>query len=113
MDISILLEIVVASGLLTAISQTVLWYLGRGKAKVDSAKVVQGMALDLLRPLHTELERANHTAADCRAKLRRLETEIEIVIEWAVAVRLILDHNHLDYPTVPEIIVARDEARRR
>lgn len=79
------IEVIVAAGLFTAFAETVRWFLGgRGKARVDNAKIVQGMAIDLLAPLHAEL-------ADCRASLRDLRIELDSVLGYAIIAHALLE----------------------
>lgn len=100
-DTSTLVEVLVATGLLTSLSEVVRWYLtGRGRAKVDQAKVVQGMALDLLKPLHAELD----TAQD---RLRELNRELESVLGWAIIAHSLLDAHSIPYPPPPEPLARR------
>lgn len=90
-DIGTIVPVLVATGCLAALSETVRWFLqGRGRAKVDSAKIVQGMALELLTPLHTELDL-------CRADLGRLRAELEQVLGYAIIAHALL----VDDPRAP------------
>lgn len=90
-DIGTVVPILVATGILTAVSETVRWYLqGRGRQKVDSAKIVQGMALDLLTPLHAELDL-------CRTDLASLRAELEQVLGYAILAHALL----VDDPRAP------------
>ncbi len=104
MDVATLVEILTASGILTAGSETVRWWLGRSRTKVDSAKVVQGMALDLLQPLHAELDRATRDMATLRTNITESDRALESVIQWALAARTILDTHGLTYPEVPAVV---------
>lgn len=88
------LQVVIATGLLTAISETVRWFLGRGKTRTDDAKVIQGMAIELLLPLRGELDRTT-------AKVTALSSELDSLLAWAVMARAILDAHTLAYPPVP------------
>lgn len=107
MDTGQLLTLLVATGVLTAIGEIVRWYLGRGKGKVDSAKVVQGMALDMLKPLHDELANTAAEVTLLRDTTRHLTMQMEAVLVWAVSVVAILDSNGISYPQVPEPVRAR------
>ena len=107
-DTSTLIEVLVATGLLTAVSETVRWFLtGRGRAKVDTAKVLQGMSLDLLKPLHEELDLANASADRLRQSMSSLEAEMESVLGWAIIARTLLDSHGIDYPAPPEPVLKR------
>lgn len=99
-NFGVLIEVLVATGLLTAISETVRWRLGRGKERVDNAKIVQGMALDLLQPLHTELD-------GVRKRVRQLDAELEAVLGWALIAHALLDANNVRYPEVPKPMIDR------
>lgn len=90
-----LLELVVAGGLFSALAETVRWLLGGRGRKVDQAKIVQGMAIDLLKPLHTELDTA-------QARMRELSLELESVLGWAIIARALLDSHQITYPPVPD-----------
>jgi hypothetical protein len=103
-----IVTILVATGILSAVTETVRWYLtGRGRAKVDQAKIVQGMALDLLRPLHDELDQANLAMANLRKTVQSLDAELESVLGWALIARALLDHHHIEYPEVPQALIHR------
>jgi len=91
------LQVVIATGALTAISETVRWFLGRGKSRVDDAKVVQGMALELLLPLRSELTLATGKVTD-------LSAELDALLAWAVMARALLDSAHIAYPPVPKAL---------
>lgn len=84
-DIATLVEVMVASGLLTAVTETVRWLTaGRGRQRVDNAKIVQGMAIDLVQPLHTELDA-------CRARLADLASELDAVLAYALICHALLE----------------------
>lgn len=105
---STLVEVLVATGLLTAVSESVRWFLtGRGRAKVDQAKIVQGMALDLLKPLHAELDEATTAAARLRRELADLDSEMQSVLGWAITARALLDSHGIPYPAPPEPVLTR------
>lgn len=107
-DTSTVVTVLVATGMLTAISETVRWFFqGRGRAKVDTAAIVQGMALDLLRPLHQELDAANASAAQLRTALHDLEMDFESVLGWAVYARGLLDHADVAYKAPPQSLLKR------
>ena len=94
-----LIEIIVAAGMFTALAETVRWFLGgRGKARVDNAKIVQGMAIDLLQPLHDEL-------ASCRSSLFDLRRELDSVLGYAI-----IAHALLETPPVKKAVI--DSGRR-
>lgn len=79
------IEVVVAAGLFTALAETMRWFMGgRGKARVDNAQIVQGMAIDLLAPLHAELD-------TCRTSLRDLRLELDSVLGYALIAHALLE----------------------
>lgn len=93
------IEVVVAAGLFTALAETMRWFLGgRGKARVDNAQIVQGMAIDLLAPLHAELD-------TCRSSLRDLRLELDSVLGYAL-----IAHALLETPKVKAAVI--DSGRR-
>lgn len=102
-DASTIIPLLVASGILTAFGETVRWFIGRGKTKVDSAMIVQGMAIDLLKPLHEELARASADARKLRTQMNELDREMEAIIAWAMAAKSILDREGIDYPPLPKL----------
>lgn len=106
-DVSTLIEVLVATGFLTAVGELIRWWFGRGRVKVDQARVVQGMAIDLLKPLHTELAEARSQIVSLRSDLTTLEGEMSSVISWALTARTLLDSHQIDYPPVPARIRAR------
>lgn len=107
-DLQLLVTILVATGLLTALSETVRWWLtGRGRQKIDQAKVVQGMALDMLQPLHAELAEAQRQVNEVRRDLQTLDSELQSVLGWAIIARALLDSHHIEYPTPPPALRQR------
>ena len=98
-----IIPLLIASGILTAVGETIRWFISRGKTKVDSAMVVQGMAIDLLKPLHEELARASADARKLRKQMNDLDREMEIIIAWAMAAKSILDREGIDYPPLPKL----------
>lgn len=101
MDSSAIVTILTSITLATAFGETIRWLANRGRSKVDTAKAVQGMALDLLSPLREELARTQTEMASMRTTVTRVQMELEAVIAWALAARAILDQNAIDYPPVP------------
>src|SRR5690242_8997330 len=100
--LDLIVAILVATGALAAITETVRWWLtGRGRQKIDQAKVVQGMALDLLKPLHAELAEAQTQVAKVRSDLQTLDSELQSVLGWAIIARALLDSHKIEYPTPP------------
>lgn len=94
-DAATLIEIIVAAGVFTALAETVRWFLGgRGRQRVDNAKIVQGMAIDLLRPLHEEL-------ATCQTSLSDLRRELDSVLGYAL-----IAHALLETPPVKAAVLA-------
>lgn len=87
MTTAVLVEILVASGVLSGITGTIQWLLtGRGRARVDNAKIVQGMAIDLIQPLHSEV-------AELRGNVAHLRTELEQVLDYAILAHVLLMGN--------------------
>lgn len=116
-DTGTVLEVIVSTGILTAIGETIRWWLGRGSSRVDNAKAVQGMALDLLKPLHDELERttakvaaANVQVEACQTKVIEIERELDAVVLWALLAKSLLDEHAVSYPPVPAPVRARLKA---
>jgi hypothetical protein len=103
MDATTIVQILVGGGLLSAISETIRWWVGRGKTKVDSAQVVQGMAIDLLKPLHEELTRCNTEVARLRSQVGDLDRELELIISWALTAKGLLEAHNIEHPPMPEI----------
>lgn len=108
MEASTLVEILVASSFFTAIGETLRWWRTRGSARIDNAKAVQNMALELLKPLREELQyqqkemsQMREGLASARTSVQMLQAQLEAVIVWAIAARSILEENNLPYPTVP------------
>ena len=91
---SVVLQVIIASGMLTAVSTTIRWLLTRKSGHVDEAKVIQGMALDMLAPLNAQLATMTGKATD-------LSSELDSLLAWAVMARAILDAHSLAYPPVP------------
>lgn len=109
MDSGTLIEVFISSGFLAALGETFRWWFGRGKTRVDSAKVVQGMALDLLKPLHEELARCNKSLAEVnqradtlQEKVRESDRALSDIITWALAAKQLLDMHGIEYPPMPE-----------
>lgn len=95
LDIGNLVSLLTIAGLFTAVAETLRWFLGgRNRARVDNAKIVQGMAIDLLEPLHAEL-------AGCRASLADLRIELDSVLGYAI-----IAHALLESPPVAAAVAA-------
>lgn len=99
-----LISILVAAGAFSAMAETLRWFLTRGTARIDSAKVVQGMALDMLTPLHNELAATAEEVKTLRKQVYDAQGDIEALVAWAVAAKHILDSHELEYPPVPQAI---------
>lgn len=79
------IELLVLAGVFTGITETIRWWLGgRSRARVDNAKIVQGMAIDLVAPLHTELDA-------CRVSLADLRLELDAVLGYALIAHALLE----------------------
>lgn len=89
-----LLELLVIGGVFTAIGETIRWFLKRGGARVDNAALVQSMAIDLLKPLHAELD-------GCNKKLVTLSAELDSVLGYAL-----IAHALLETPPVKAAVLA-------
>lgn len=98
MEPTVIVEVMVAAGFFTAVSETFRWFFNRPKARIDDAKIVQGMAVDLLRPLHEELNRVN-------AEVVTLRGNVQEAVQWMLAVRDIMDRNRIEYPDFPSELV--------
>lgn len=86
-DTPTLVEVLVVSGVFSGIAGTVQWFFtGRGRARVDNAKIVQGMAIDLIEPLHSEV-------ADLRGQMGALRLELEQVLAYAILAHELLIGN--------------------
>jgi len=107
---SVIVEMMISGGFFAAIGEGVRWYLGRGKTRIDNAQVVQGMAIDMLKPLHEELDRLNGELASMRERVTEADRALSAVIEWALAAKRILDQHSIDYPMVPDVILRRESA---
>lgn len=106
--LNLILFFLVSTGLVTAIAEGVRWWFtGRKRGKVDSAQIVQGMALDLLQPLHAELAEAQSQAKALRTDLQHLDMELQSVLGWAVIARALLDSHGVEYPTPPPVLRRR------
>ena len=106
--LELIVTVMVATGALTAISEGIRWWMtGRGRQKIDQAKVLQGMALDLLQPLHAELAEAQRQVAAVRADLATLDSELQSVLGWAVIARALLDSHEIPYPQPPAVLRKR------
>jgi hypothetical protein len=111
------MQFIVGGGVLTGALETVRWFLGggRNKAKVDNAKIVEAMALDLLHPLNEqvkwasgEVENLRKTLHETQSDLSRtriqvhaLQGDVEALHAWSLAVKVILDDHGIAYPPVP------------
>jgi hypothetical protein len=85
LDIPTLLELLVVGGVFSGLAETARWFIsGRGRARVDNAKIVQGMAIDLVQPIHIEL-------AACRANLADLRLELDSVLGYALIAHALLE----------------------
>ena len=92
-NVTTILDILVASGFFTAIAETFRWWRGRGKERVDNAQIVQGMAIDLVGPLHAEL-------TDVRKRLALLSDELDAVLGYAI-----LAHALLESPPIRQAVI--------
>ena len=102
MNASTLVEIISMSGTLTVLSGVVSWWLNRGKTRVDSAQVVQGMALDMLKPLHEELAAAQADIASLRKQSNDVRDAFSALLVWAQQVKMLMDHHNVEYPPIPD-----------
>jgi hypothetical protein len=66
-----------AGGFGTVIAAPVKAFLGRRKAHVDSAEVVQGMALAMITPFEKRLKEAEAEVDTLRKKVRELNIELD------------------------------------
>jgi len=99
----VVIEVMISAGFFTALAETLRWFLNRPKARIDDAKVVQGMAVDLLKPLHDELARANAEVTDLREKVREADEAVHSMLQWAMAAKALLDKHGIEYPELPTI----------
>jgi outer membrane protein TolC len=108
----------VSGGLLGTVGYAAQYWLfgGRNRTKVDSAKAVQGMALEMLQPLHEELVRAREEMAEVRADAQaaredcsKVRREFEILLGWALTLRDLLQEAGIKHPPVPPRIKERVE----
>jgi hypothetical protein len=105
-----IIQILVGLGVGGGIGETWRWFFGgaRGKAKIDNAKVVEAMALDLLKPLNDQVSWASgqvqtlqRDLLDAQKQVHRLQGDLESMYAWALAVKAILEDNQIVYPPVP------------
>lgn len=109
-------EVLVGSGVLAGLVGAVIggvkWLFGgRKRARVDNAQIVQGMALDLLGPLHSELNLANadmktlrEALAASHQEMDALKQDIADVVSWALMARALLEDNQIDYDPLPKFV---------
>jgi hypothetical protein len=79
----LVIQSLVGGGVFTAVVQIVRAFLARGKAHVDSAEVVQGMALQLVTPFAERLREADAELDNLRKKFRVLEQQLDAVMDRA------------------------------
>jgi hypothetical protein len=85
LDVGTVVEVLVAAGVFTGIGEFARWlFSGRGRARVDNAQIVQGMAIDLIQPLHTEMDGLRGQVDDLRHRADALRTELEQVLGYAI-----------------------------
>jgi hypothetical protein len=93
-----LLETLAAGGVFTALIQLGKALLGRGKVHVDSAEVVQGMALQLVTPFAQRLREADEELDKLRTKFRVLEQQLDAAMDRAHRAESALRTNGLPVP---------------
>jgi Mg2+ and Co2+ transporter CorA len=76
----LLIQSAIGGGVFTAVVQIVRAFLGRGKAHVDSAEVVQGLALQLVTPFAERLREADADLDKFRTRIREMEDKFHVKI---------------------------------
>lgn len=77
MNWPVILEGLVSGGFFTGIFGLIKALMGKRKVKVDSAEVVQGMALSLIAPFESRLKSAEAEVDRLQAKIRALNAELD------------------------------------
>lgn len=89
-----LLQLLSAGGLGSILMALLKALLGRRKAQVDSAEVVQGMALALISPFEKRLKEAEQEVDTLRQKIRDLNVELDRAVAGRrMAEELLRQHN--------------------
>lgn len=98
-DLATAVEVFTASGVLAGAGGLFKWFFsGRKRERVDNAKIVQGMAMDLITPMHGELATLRASMAAANVEMSALRAELEQVLGYAI-----LAHAYLiDDPAAPE-----------
>jgi hypothetical protein len=120
MNAADVMQFLVGGGVLTGAIETFRWFLGggRGKAKIDNAKVVEAMALDLLKPLNDQVRWASGEVENLRSTLSEtqinlstvqhqliaVQHEMESLIIWSLAAKALLDEHNIPYPATPSVM---------
>jgi hypothetical protein len=92
------LEVLIAVGVLSTISEAARWVMRRRKDGVDAAAVIQGAALSMLEPLHKELDLANGQINDLRNRLQQLSADLDAALRRAESAETVLMANGLPIP---------------
>ncbi|HEU5046083.1 MAG TPA: hypothetical protein VFT75_18330 [Nocardioidaceae bacterium] len=85
-------------GLITTIYKRIT---GRNKEQVDAAKIVQAMALDMVKPLHEELDRVYAQLQKVRGQSAEMRDEFDKLLAWARAANRELTNNGLSVGPIP------------
>lgn len=117
MTVSDWVQILVGLGVGGGLIETWRWFFGggRGKARIDNAKIVEAMALDLLKPLNEQVawatgqvetlrETLHSTQTELstvRGQMHRVQNDMEALLTWSLAVKQILDAHGVEYPPTP------------
>lgn len=105
-----ILEILLSGGggmLLLGIFNTIYKRItGKSEAIVNTAKVLQGMTLDLVEPFREELKEARVESAALRKDLEELRGQFDEMIAWARLANAELRKNGLSVGPIPIRVIA-------
>lgn len=122
MDWSVVTEVLIASGFFAGVPQMVRWVRShrstdeqRAQAREDlsAAKMIQGISIDLLRPLHDQLDEANRQLSaanqqvrelraktdDINAELRTAREDVHALVTFSRRAIEVIEQHHLAVPS--------------
>jgi hypothetical protein len=97
-----ILEGLASAGFFTGLVGLLKALLGKRKAQVDSAEVVQGMALAMITPFERRLRDAEAEVDQLRKKLKQLNYELDAAMAWRRSAEATLRQNGLAIPAQEE-----------